>query len=228
MNLEEQRAHYAAIKDRISGRIPVRLKPIAPIKTHPEDHLEKERRHVAMLTSGMPSIASDLKASISCLLQAYGVFWTEVTGRCRARRISNCRRAITWLLHTRGWSFPRIGELLNCDHTSSVHAIDKANSWARNLKKGVKKATREWSGEYTPVPQLRGNLTEDIEAILAKHGTTWTHVIVKADLPEVVLARRYIVLYLHKKDWRPAKIGRLININGSNVTRTIQKYGKST
>jgi len=227
MNIEEQRAHYAAIKNRIAGRVPIMAKPkaIKPIQPFEEYELEKERRHIAMLANGMPKLAPDIKASVVCLLQAYSVFWTEVIGKGRARRISNCRRAITWLLHTRGWTFPRIAELINCDHTSCVHAIDRANSWARNLKKGLKKATREWSGEYTPVPQLRGNMTEDIEAILARHGTTWTHVIVKAYLPEVILARRYIVLYLSKKDWKPAKIGRLLNINGSNVTRTIQKYG---
>lgn len=226
MNLEEQRAHYATIKDRLSGRVPVQKKNPHSTRMSDEDRFEKERAHIASLANGLPNMPRDLKASIVCLLRAYDVFWTEVTGRCRTRRISHCRRAIIWLLHLRGWSLPRTSELINCDHTSCCHALDKANSWARNLKKGTKKATREWNGEYTPVPQLRGNLTKDIEAILEKNKTTWTHIIIKADLPEVILARREIVLYLHEKEWGPAKIAKLVNMYDSGTSRIIKKYGK--
>lgn len=227
MNLEQQRAHYAAIKDRIAGRISIQKQNEYHVTATPEDLAEKERAHVAKLASGLPKMPPDLRASIVCLLKAYDVFWTEVTGKGRTRRVSHCRRAITWLLHLRGWSLPRTAELLNCDHTSCCHALDKANSWTRNLKKGTKRATREWSGEYTPVPQLRGSLTENIEAILAKHATTWTHVIIKADLPEVILARRQIVLYLHEKGWGPTKIAKLINMYDSGTSRIIRKYGSA-
>lgn len=227
MNIEEQRAHYAAIKSRIAGRVPILPKPqmAEPKQPMQECALEKERRHVAMLANGMPNTSSELKASLVCLLQAYNVFWTEVTGKGRARRISNCRRAITWLLHLRGWSFPRIGEFIHCDHSSCVYAVDKANSWGRVPRKRQKKSTFDWSRDPISVPKLRGNLTATIESILQYHNTTWAHLMAKVESSEVILARRHIILFLHQKGWGPSKISQLIKIYDSSISRCIKKYG---
>jgi hypothetical protein len=230
MNIEEQRAHYAAIKNRIAGRVPILPKPqmARPILPVQECTLEKERRHVVMLANGMPNTSPELKASLVCLLQAYNVFWTEVIGKGRSRRISNCRRAITWLLHLRGWSFPRIGEFLHCDHSSCVYAVDKANSWGRVPRKRQKKSTFDWSRDPIPVPKLRGNLTATIESILQYNNTTWTHLMAKVESSEVILARRHIILFLHQKEWRPIKISQLVKISDSNVSRCIKKYGNAS
>jgi hypothetical protein len=229
VNIEEQRAHYAAIKNRISGRVPVVLKPATkPVQPIIEYAFEREQRRIAMLANGMPNMAPDLRASVISMLQAYGVFWTEVTGKGRARRISYCRRAITWILHTRGWSFPRIGEFMKCDHSSAVYAIDKINSFARCEKRIAKKAKREWNGDPIPVPKLRGSLTASIEKILQDNETTWAHVIVKSNAPKAMMARRQIILFLHAKRWNVAKISRLIHLYSSNVSRCIAKYGKAS
>lgn len=230
MNIHEQRAHYAAIKNRIAGRVTILPKPQMAESKQPmqECALEKERRHVAMLANGIPNTSPDLKASIVCLLQAYNVFWTEVTGRGRARRISYCRRAITWLLHIRGWSFPRIGEFMHCDHSSAVHAVDRANSFGRREKRIAKKIIHDCVGDPILMPSLRGNLNASIEKILQQNETTWTHVFMKSNAPKPMMARRQIILFLYSKGWRCAKISNFIGLYNSNVSRCIRKYGKAS
>ena len=129
MNAQELMAHYAAVRNRIAPRdaraVSIKIPPKIEV-----DPLEKERRRIALLTYGMPVIAPDVKSSIVSMLLAYNVSWFAVIGKGRRHRICMCRRAITWVLYLRGWSHPKIGKLMQCDHSSSVYAVHKANSWA--------------------------------------------------------------------------------------------------
>jgi len=129
MNAQELIAHYAAVKNRIAPKNARAVSIKIPLKIE-VDPLEKERRRIALLTYGMPVIAPDVRSSIISMLLAYNVSWFAVIGKGRRHRICMCRRAITWVLYLRGWSHPKIGKLMQCDHSSSVYAVHKANSWA--------------------------------------------------------------------------------------------------
>jgi len=141
MNAQELIAHYAAVKNRIAPRdaraVSIKIPPKIEI-----DPLEKERRRIALLTYGMPVIAPDVRYSIVSMLLAYNVSWFAVIGKGRRHRICMCRRAITWVLYLRGWSHPKIGKFMQCDHSSSVYAVHKANSWAYTNNKRLQGKVR--------------------------------------------------------------------------------------
>jgi hypothetical protein len=128
MNIEEQRAHYAAVKSRLVPK----AAPVTRVERPPkieQGTTRKEQRHVAMLMYGLPIVSPSIRASVSSILLAYNVSWVAVVGRGRRHRVCMCRRAVTWLLHTRGWSYPKIGELMRRDHSTCVYAVHRANSW---------------------------------------------------------------------------------------------------
>ena len=129
MNAQELIAHYAAVKNRIAPRRASVVSIKIPPKTE-ESSLSKEQRKIALLAYGMPAVAPDVRSSIVSMLLAYNVSWFAIIGKGRRHRICMCRRAITWVLYLRGWSHPKIGKLMQCDHSSSVYAVHKANSWA--------------------------------------------------------------------------------------------------
>ena len=53
----------------------------------------------------------------------------ELTGRSRFRDYVDARMRVAVILNRdRGWSLPRIGKLLNRDHTSIVHLLRKAEA----------------------------------------------------------------------------------------------------
>ena len=129
MNIEEQRAHYAAVKNRIALKPAMPQKVQAPLEIIERDPVERERRKVILLAYGMPLLASDIKASILSMLLAYNVSWAAIISKSRIHRICMARRAITWILHLRGWSYPKIARLMGRDHSTCVYAIHRSNSW---------------------------------------------------------------------------------------------------
>jgi len=53
----------------------------------------------------------------------HGIDLTDVLGRSTKREISNARQEIMFALRQRGWSYPRIGQVLGRDHTSIIHGV---------------------------------------------------------------------------------------------------------
>jgi hypothetical protein len=114
MNAEELTRHYAAVRARIAPPVKTVAAPPAPKEPVVVDPLIE-------LAKGLPQCAP--RASIAQMLLAYDVPWSKVAGDCRKHRTSLCRRVIYWLLHCRGWSTPKIGRLMNKDHSSVVHSL---------------------------------------------------------------------------------------------------------
>ena len=66
-----------------------------------------------------------MMADIRSICAEHGVDWEDVRGHCRKRSLVFARRAIcVYLRDVRGWSFPRIGLLLDGrDHTTIIHNV---------------------------------------------------------------------------------------------------------
>jgi len=144
VNIAELHQHYAEVRRRISGAA---KRPVCPPRTVPKLDLEaglseREIRVVRSLATGLPPASDDLKASIIHMMRAYGVPWMALTGASRVRRVVNCRRAIIWILHLRGWSTTKIANFFGFDHSSIVHALDKINPRREKIDPYLKTSTR--------------------------------------------------------------------------------------
>lgn len=79
----------------------------------------------------LPRTMSDAtRRSIGCVLDAYGVTWADIVRPERRHCWNAPRRAVYWLLHCKGWSYPQIGRLCQRDHTSIIYHVRKANPHA--------------------------------------------------------------------------------------------------
>lgn len=58
------------------------------------------------------------------ILRHYGETARRLRSSNRDKNIVSCRIAIARFLRGRGWSYPRIGEILNKDHSSVVYMLD--------------------------------------------------------------------------------------------------------
>lgn len=57
--------------------------------------------------------------------QAYGVSERDITGPGRTRHVCQARYAVMSALDDCGWSSVRIGKLLNRDHTTVLHGLNR-------------------------------------------------------------------------------------------------------
>jgi hypothetical protein len=124
MGLEQQRAHYRAVRARIAGTRPAPPPPPAPRQAAAPDPPPPAPDPVARLP-----VSDRTRQSLRHVLTAYGATWDDVTGPAHHARIVTMRRAVYWLLHCNGFSLSRIGALTHRDHTSILHGLKKANSW---------------------------------------------------------------------------------------------------
>jgi hypothetical protein len=58
------------------------------------------------------------------ILRRYGETMVRLISHQRDQNIIDCRLAVAIYLRQRGWSFPRIGQVMNRDHSSIVHLLD--------------------------------------------------------------------------------------------------------
>ena len=78
----------------------------------------------------LPRAASDAtRQSIRHILDAYGATWFDLVRADRAARWRPARNALYWMLHCKGWSYPRIGRACRRDHTSILKSLRKATRW---------------------------------------------------------------------------------------------------
>jgi hypothetical protein len=122
MGLEQQRAHYRAVRARIAGTRPAPPPP-APLAA-PDPPPLAAPDPVARLP-----VSDRTRQSLRHVLAAYGATWDDVTGPAHHARTVTMRRAVYWLLHCNGFSLSRIGALTHRDHTSILHGLKKVNSW---------------------------------------------------------------------------------------------------
>jgi len=59
---------------------------------------------------------------------AYHVTDDEVLSRTRTADICNARHILYWLLRSEGLSYPKIGALLERDHTTILHGVERVDA----------------------------------------------------------------------------------------------------
>jgi hypothetical protein len=123
MGLEQQRAHYRAVRARIAATRPA-PPPAAPDLAPPPAPSPPAPDPVARLP-----VSDRTRQSLRHVLAAYGATWDDVTGPAHHARTVTMRRAVYWLMHCNGFSLSRIGALTHRDHTSILHGLKKVNSW---------------------------------------------------------------------------------------------------
>ena len=67
--------------------------------------------------------SKETKLEILVVLEDHDVTWLEVVGPSRVAKMVAARREVCRLLHGRGWSYGKIGDFVNRDHTSVMHAV---------------------------------------------------------------------------------------------------------
>jgi len=122
MGLEQQRAHYRAVRARIAGPRPAPPSPPPAAPNPPPSSPAPDP--VARLP-----VSDRTRQSLRHVLAAYGATWDDVTGPAHHARTVTMRRAVYWLMHCNGFSLSRIGVLTHRDHTSILHGLKKVNSW---------------------------------------------------------------------------------------------------
>lgn len=76
---------------------------------------------------GKGSLPSRIWVRLHAIVTAHKIPWRAVTGRTRIRDVVRCRREVCVVLRDEfGWSYDRIGALINKDHTSVYWAIRTA------------------------------------------------------------------------------------------------------
>jgi hypothetical protein len=135
-------SHYAAVRARITRPITTNItKSIKlPVVAVPEPEPAPEP---IRWMDGAPPMAKEIALSVKYILQAYGFTWREAfaSRRDNVSRHRNARAAIFWLLHCRGWSYPKIGKLCGRDHTTVIWSLFRLNIWGAT-KKDINSARR--------------------------------------------------------------------------------------
>lgn len=82
-------------------------------------------------------------AAVGAILKVFRENRDRLSGRCRDAHIVACRRAVAEYLHQRGWSYPRIGRLLERDHSSVIHLVNPERAKARRERMKMRARARK-------------------------------------------------------------------------------------
>lgn len=228
MNAQELLEHYAAVKRRLSGGVTGAIpRTQIDLNNQPIKAKRSKLSKQSELCSGLPNIPQEVRSSIAQMLLAYDVSWKDVVSESRRREFVLCRRAISWALHVRGWSYPKIAALFGFDHSTVIYAVRSVNKFSTHPTFGtIKKNKAGWSGEKLDIPVLRGQMMKDIKHILDKHNVTWTRLLAERMSLDVTRCRREMVLFLYKKKWPKSKIGKFLDMPRSSVFYYIETSRK--
>ncbi len=104
------------------------------------------------------------KEGLKLILKSYGENMRRLVSHQRDAHIVECRIAVAKYLRNRGWSYPRIGQLMRRDHTSILYLISPDLKKARYAKNTAARyqAQRAW--------QRLDELTNHPAAILGADG----------------------------------------------------------
>jgi hypothetical protein len=131
VNLEEQRAHYRAVRERLSTPklIPKPVVEAAPPKVEVVKQPEPERQ-----PSHFTEISDEVRAALKWpprdaileMLEGTGVTLEQLKSRSREQKLVDLRHHACWILRTRfNWSMPKIGRFFNRDHTTALHGVER-------------------------------------------------------------------------------------------------------
>jgi hypothetical protein len=137
MTPDTLKSHYAAVRSRLTANT------YAPPKAIPAPEPEPEPVNIL---AGLPAIASPAADSIRHLLVAHNATWRDL--RLGDRRYTSVRRAIMWLLHTRGWGSPKIARIFGTDHTTILYHLFAINIWGQDASKRMSARKRAMLVKY--------------------------------------------------------------------------------
>ena len=66
-----------------------------------------------------------IHAAIDVIAQPHGYTVEDILGKSRFKHLVSVRRLCILMLRERGYSTPEIGRLMNRDHSTIVHALNK-------------------------------------------------------------------------------------------------------
>lgn len=133
--MERQVENYKQVRSRLrAGKMRPDPVPKLTARQKMKALLEREIRAIDIIPRGRPLrwlksielIDADVLAledrqwreEVTNIIMRFRENLARVKGGSRDTNIVECRRAICHALHQRGWSLPRIGHLMNRDHTS--------------------------------------------------------------------------------------------------------------
>lgn len=138
METQDWAAHYREVRARITAPASAARKQEVCARPEPptEDMRDRaQRKRMSELMYGLPTCPPEIRFSIQQILLAYDMPWLAIIGRGKFASLHPPRRAITWMLHLRGWSTPQIGEFIGRDHTTVVHSLQKTNTHYKPVRK---------------------------------------------------------------------------------------------
>lgn len=79
-------------------------------------------------------VVRDLNNPLREIAHKRGLKFEEVLGKVRTEALVACRAVMAHFLRSRGMSLPRIGQMLNRDHTSILHLINTRNEAGERIR----------------------------------------------------------------------------------------------
>lgn len=128
-------SHYQDIRNRL-GLLP------RPVPVPSRRCRDPKRLHVtkyeapigpALLTYST-IVVRDLNNPLREIANRRGLKLEHVLAKGRSERLVACRAVMAHHLRNRGLSFPRIGQMLNRDHTSILHLINTRNENGERIR----------------------------------------------------------------------------------------------
>ena len=121
--------HYKAVRARLDGRAPPRpTVVVARPEPEPEPPAPPPSSPPPPPPDPLPGVtcSPDTKRAIAAVLDRRGMTWAQANARSNAHIHANARAEIYVLLRERGWSYPRIGALMDGrDHTTIMTSVQR-------------------------------------------------------------------------------------------------------
>lgn len=77
-------------------------------------------KHLSWLTQRL-----ELDEWIHEILEMYGLNWNTIISAYREPYVSECRNVISYIMYKNGMTHKNIGRILNKDHTTIMHSVQK-------------------------------------------------------------------------------------------------------
>lgn len=133
---EEQLKHYQLVRERIAANAkpeydrPLQLHrpppPTARMRVPSVVEIDRARQMAAVHVPQHLDAKTQVDTIIRKVCDKHRVLKAEVLGKRRTTTIANARMEIYWRLKTElNWPNTRIAKLMNRDHSSVQHAIEK-------------------------------------------------------------------------------------------------------
>jgi hypothetical protein len=140
VNLEEQQAHYRAVRERLGDVKKPKVVNIAPpVIEKPKQQLPPPPENIQVVyqketPNPFIEISDEVKEALKWpprdaileMLEGTGVTLAQLKSRSREQKLVDLRHHACWILRTRfNWSMPKIGRFFNRDHTTALHGVER-------------------------------------------------------------------------------------------------------